>query len=317
MRRAVIAFCIAVGGLAVPANALAGAPTATTGVASAVTGTTATVSGTVFANKEETTYHFEFGKTTSYGTSSPTGTANGNSGRTVAADLSGLQPQTTYHFRLVATNASGTATGSDATFTTTTGGPAGPPAVTIAATPKTVKFGSRVTIAGQVTGNPAVAVELDALPYPFSGPFSKIVEGETNAAAEYSFFDIPSVNTRYHVSAKASPTVESADITVNVSPRVGLRLSDTTPARGQRVRFRGSVVPAHDGATVRIQRKTSSGWRTVKSAVLATSTPVGGDSRSKYSAGIRVRHSGAYRTVLPKHADHARGKSRKRQATVH
>lgn len=316
MRRAVIAFLVAAGCAALPGTALAGAPTVTTGSATALTGTTATVSGTVFANKEETTYHFEFGKTTSYGTSSPNGTVNGNSGRTVAADLSGLQPQTTYHFRLVATNPSGTAIGSDATFTTTTGGPAAP-AVTITAKPRTVKFGNKVTISGQVTGNPAVAVELEALPYPFSGGFSTIVEGETNAAAEYSFFALPSVNTRYHVSAKASPTVESADVTVNVSPRVGLRLSDRTPARGQRVRFRGSVVPAHDGATVRIQRKTSSGWRTVKTDVLATSTPLDGDSRSKYSTRLRIRRSGTYRTVLPKHADHARGKSVKRSVTVH
>ena len=102
-----------------------------------------------------------------------------------------------------------------------------------------------------------------------------------------------------------------------VRPRVGLRLGDKTPARGSRVRFRGSVLPAHDGSAVRIQRRTSAGWRTIATPVLATATPSGGVARSKYRARIRIRRSGAYRTVMPAHADHARGKSGKRRARVH
>ena len=188
MRRMAFLICLAIGVLAAPGTALAGAPTATTGAATAVAGTTATISGTVFPNKESTTYSFEWGTTTAYGTKTPTGTANGNSGRTVAADLSGLAQQTTYHFRLVASNASGTSTGADATFTTTAGGPAPQPGVTIAATPPVVRFGKQVTIAGQVPGEPAVSTELQETPFPFTDPFKTIVEGTTDASANYSFF---------------------------------------------------------------------------------------------------------------------------------
>jgi hypothetical protein len=68
-----------------------------------------------------------------------------------------------------------------------------------------------------------------------------------DAAANYSFQVTPALNTRYHVVAK-SPPATSADVTVRVRTRVGLRLADRTPARGARVRFRGSVLPAHDGS---------------------------------------------------------------------
>jgi hypothetical protein len=317
VRRIVFLICMAIGVLAAPATAVAGPPTATTGTATAVAGTTATISGTVFPNRESTSYYFEWGTTTAYGTKTPTGTANGNSDKTVAADLSGLTINTTYHFRLVATNASGTATGADATFKTTSGGPAPPPGVTINATPRTVLFGRQVTIAGQVSGNPAVSVELQENPFPFNNAFRTIAEGTTDASANYSFFALPSVNTRYRVRAKASPPVETGEITVKVRPRVGLRLGDKTPAAGQRVRFRGTVLPAHDGSEVRIQRRTSSGWRTIRTPTLKATTPLNGVARSKYRARIRIRRSGFYRTVLPAHADHARGKSPRRLATVH
>jgi hypothetical protein len=317
VRRTAFLICMAIGVLAATETALAGAPTATTGAASAVTGNTATISGTVFPNKEDTNYFFEWGTTTAYGTKTPTGVERGNADKTVAADLTGLAPQTTYHFRLVAENPSGRSEGADATFTTTAGGPAPPPAATIAATPPKVTFGAQVTIAGQITGEPAVSVELQHTPFPFSDPFRTIVEGTTDASAAYSFFALPTVNTRYRVRAKASPPVETGELTVLVRPKVGLRLSDRTPAIGQRVRFRGSVLPAHDGSEVKIQRRTSAGWTTIRTPTLAAATPVGGVARSKYRASVRIRRNAAYRTVLAKHDDHARGKSGKKRAVVH
>lgn len=78
-------------------------------------------------NGLDTTYHFEYGTTTSYGTSAPvpdadesSGTANygGTGDFRVIQRISGLQPNTTYHFRVVATNAAGTTPGADQTFAT-------------------------------------------------------------------------------------------------------------------------------------------------------------------------------------------------------
>jgi hypothetical protein len=313
VRKTVFAICVAIGSFAATGTALAGPPAATTGAASAVTATTATFNGTVLPNKETTTYRFEYGTTTAYGSQTPAGTTSGNAPKAVSADITGLAPSTTYHFRLVATNASGTATGADAQFTTPAAGAA---AVTIAATPRVVGFGKPVTIAGQVVGRPDTRVQLEQTPFPFTDPFKNAAQGTTDAAANYAFQVTPALNTRYHVVAK-SPRATSADVTVFVRTKVGLRLGDRTPRRGARVRFRGSVLPAHDGQAVRIQRRTRVGWKTIATPVLRTATPLDGVTRSKYRKRIRIGRSGVYRTVMPAHGDHARGKSPKRRAVAH
>jgi phosphodiesterase/alkaline phosphatase D-like protein len=90
-----------------------------TGPVTAVGPTTATVTGSVNPNGSTTTWHVEYGTTTSYG--SHTTSQNAGSGTTsvaVSANLSGLKPGTTYHYRLVATNSAGTSRGADAILTT-------------------------------------------------------------------------------------------------------------------------------------------------------------------------------------------------------
>ena len=314
MRRTAISICLAVGCLAATAaTALAGAPTAVTTAASGLTGTTATLNGTVNPNKEATSFRFEYGTTTNYGTQTPVDTVSGNNPKPVSAGITGLSPTTTYHFRVIAENPSGKSEGADMTFTTPAAGPA---AVTIAATPRVVTFGKSVTIAGTVAGRPNDQVELEQTPYPFTDPFKNAAQGMTDAAANYSFQHAPTLNTRYHVVAK-SPPATSADIDVLVRTKVGLRLSDRTPARGQRVRFRGSVLPAHNGQTVRIQKRTASGWKTIATPTLVAGTPLNGVERSTYRQGRRIRANGVFRTVMPAHADHARGKSPRRRAVVH
>jgi hypothetical protein len=96
-----------------------GAPGATTDPASAVTNTTATLNGKVDPNGSATTYHFEYGTTTQYGTVTPDASAGeGDVAAPASADVTGLTANTTYHFRIVATNAGGTTNGADRTFKT-------------------------------------------------------------------------------------------------------------------------------------------------------------------------------------------------------
>ena len=320
MRSTALLVAATIGAAVAAAPALAGTPAATTGTATSVTATTAQLNGTVFPGQEETTYHFEYGTTAAYGASTAGAKVNGNAGKSVSAAVSGLAPSTTYHFRLVATNASGTGTASDQAFTTPAGSGQPPAAtVTIAASPATVTFGRPTTIAGQVAGSGAgVKLQLDESPFPFTGPFKTAASGTTGATGAYSFVATPTVNTRYHVEAKASPPATSPDVLVNVRPKVGLRLSDRTPRRGQRVRFSGSVLPAHDGRAVKLQRRTRRGWRTVATPVLAAATPLNGVARSNYAKRLRVRASRAYRAVfVPGDGDHVRGKSAKRRLRVH
>jgi len=92
-------------------------PMVSTGTASSVTETSATLNGTVNPNGVSTTYYFEYGTTTSYGSrTSEMNAGSGDSAVSVSADIAGLTEETTYHFRLVATNTNGTTYGSDGTF---------------------------------------------------------------------------------------------------------------------------------------------------------------------------------------------------------
>jgi hypothetical protein len=94
-------------------------PTVVTGSATGVTSTSATLTGTVNPNGQATTYHFDYGRTVTYGGRTPdTAAGSANTATSVTAALTGLARKTLYHYRLVATNPSGTTVGADATFTT-------------------------------------------------------------------------------------------------------------------------------------------------------------------------------------------------------
>lgn len=306
--------------LTAPATALADPPGATTGEATAVTYQSATLNGIVNPNKEETTYYFEYGTTTAYGTKTPSGTEGGNAGKAVEAAISGLAPSTVYHFRLVATNPSGTDLGADKTFTTpaspyTLPPPPPPPppnTITALATPPVIVFGSTSRISGQVAGPNAAGmqVQLQENPHPFTPPFKNLgAPIAADATGRYSFAVKPTKHTRYAAIAKASPPVSSAIVQVLVRTRVGFNVNDTRIRRGQRVLFKGTVAPAHNGRRVSIQRRTRTGrYRTIARSTLRATT--GG--RSAYSKRIRVFSRGTFRVRFSADADHALGTSRRR-----
>jgi RHS repeat-associated protein len=101
------------------------APIVTTEAATSITETGATLKGQVNPHGYATTYQFEYGTTTSYGTKVPTTAESVGSGKTnvaVSKAISGLTTGTTYHYRVSATNSYGTTVGLDKTFT-----PAKPP----------------------------------------------------------------------------------------------------------------------------------------------------------------------------------------------
>ena len=111
------AFVLAGGG---PARGQAlGPPTVATGPADRFHLHSARVTGSVDPNGLETSYRFQYGRTTAYGFSTPAVDAGaGFATLPVAAKLSRLAQGTTFHYRFVATNSLGTALGADATFTT-------------------------------------------------------------------------------------------------------------------------------------------------------------------------------------------------------
>jgi hypothetical protein len=95
-------------------------PGATTEPASMVAGTKAVLNASINPKGVATTYYFEYGTTTFYGTK--TSSQNAGSGLEagpVSQSVANLLPETTWHYRVVATNSEGTSRGIDRTFTTT------------------------------------------------------------------------------------------------------------------------------------------------------------------------------------------------------
>jgi hypothetical protein len=105
-----------------------GPPIVTTNPAALIASFSATLKGSLNPHGLSTTFHFEYGTTTSYGLTTAPQTQTGNTSRPVSANINSLAAQTTYHFRIVASNTAGTRFGSDRIFTTLI--MTGPPVVT-------------------------------------------------------------------------------------------------------------------------------------------------------------------------------------------
>ncbi len=109
--------------------------------------TTATLAGTVNPNSRVTSWYFEYGTSTSYGTKTAAKSAgSGSASVAVSVALTGLATGKTFHYRLVASSDAGTSRGADKTFTTT-----GAPAV-VTGSVSSITFTS-ATLKGTVNPN--------------------------------------------------------------------------------------------------------------------------------------------------------------------
>ena len=187
-----------------------------------------------------------------------------------------------------------------------------PGALTIGASPTSVKSGGSVTLSGKLTGSNVsgrtVRIRSDEF---HIGSFSNVGSATTNATGDWSFVAKPTQNTRYTAN---SGKADSPNLDVTVRAAVTLKLSDRTPRRGQRVTFSGQVCPQRDGVAIRIQRRTSAGWRRIASPVLAD---IPGSTCSSYSVVKRVRHTRTFRARFLGDANLAAGNSRVKRARVH
>ena len=190
--------------------------------------------------------------------------------------------------------------------------------ITLDAKPSTIIFSGGTTLSGRLHGrtvrNVAVRLWQDTTrPYGDAyKPTSTTAMTENNGT--YSFAVKPRVNTQYRVVASTSPPVTSPAKLVLVRMRVGIRVSDSTPRRGSLVRFYGSVLPAHDGRRVTIQRRSRTG-RFV--TVARTSLRDAGTAKSTYSRRVRVYRDAVYRVKVAGDGDHINGLSRLKRITVH
>jgi hypothetical protein len=295
--------------LLITASAQAAVPTATTGGANNITQTTAKLHGTVKPNSEATTWHFEFGTTTAYGTNTPEqGPIQPGAGNTsVSADAGSLQPGTVYHYRLVATNGSGSIPGKDRTFTTRS-------AVSLNASKLSASFNSNITLSGQVAGTSVagITVTLQENPYPFTG-WNDVSTTTTDASGRYQFIRQLRTNTAWRVVAQTKPAGTSNTALVLEQDTVSLKASTTRPKRGHTVLFTGFATPARVGGPVFIQRLGKHGWRTVLTAKLSPTTI---PDTASYAVRLRRVVNGVYRAFVPGGYDHLSDTSSSKRVTI-
>src|SRR3954465_2052256 len=157
------------------------------------------------------------------------------------------------------------------------------PNLTIKTSAGAVTFGRTVTLSGTSKNIPAgTTIEVQQNPYPYAGFKPTGKTGVVDPSGNWSIAGVaPQVHTQYKVTAKTSPATDSTSVFVRVRLRVSFSVSDATPKRGARVRFSGTVAPPHPGKPILIQKKTSTGYRTIARTTLsATST---------YSKRLRIR----------------------------
>jgi hypothetical protein len=283
----------------------AGRPGVATSPPANVTATSATLTGVVDSNGAATSWAFQYGPTKKYGaTTAVTPAAAGRS--RIAADVAALAPSTTYHYRLVATNAKGTRRTADATFSTRRQ----PLAASLAATPPTVLPGGATTLTGQLTGSFSAnrTVVLQSNPHPYVQGFRDTANRQvTDAQGRFSFpiLSVP-VTTQYRVVLVAHPEVASPVLTLGVALKLSTHLSTRRIAGGVAARFRGHVSPFRDGARVRVQRWTKTGWINVAKGRAKHDSA----KRSRYDLRVKVRHGGSFRVIAESSGDFVSGAGR-------
>jgi len=185
--------------------------------------------------------------------------------------------------------------------------------LTIVAKPNPTVFQGATVISGRLKGlqnnaNRTVTLREDSFPF-FS--IDKLVNAQTDANGDYVFTRRPAKNSAYKVVLFGT-TLSSPGVLVNVRTRVSQFVSDRTPRVGQIIRISGRACPTHNGLPVGIQRKSKTGFGTVRSTRLRSSTRC-----STYSRRFRVYVDGVFRVVTKGHGDHARGISRTVFIDVH
>ncbi len=133
-------------GLLAAVASAASSPSVSTGAPSSVKDRSAVLHGTVNPNGAKTSYRFEWGLTSGYGSTGPVhSVGSGTKPVSVQLTIGNLLPGTVYHYRIVALNSVGGVVGADRTFKTT-----GNPPPYAATGPSTQLTSSGATVTGVI-----------------------------------------------------------------------------------------------------------------------------------------------------------------------
>ena len=216
-------FLATTGGAATHA-AQALAPTVTTSDANEIGPFKAKLNGSVNPNGVSTSWYFEYGKTTGYGSKTPShGAGSGNAPVGVSSLVQGLQTGVTYHFRIVAASGAGTVVSTDRTFVTDP-----PPSVKTGGASSV--SATSATVSGSINPhNRATSFWFDygtTSKYTWKTP-SQPVSGTTDKAVSFTIGGLtPGKTYHYRVVARSDAGTEygaDAHFTTSVAPTVNSR----------------------------------------------------------------------------------------------
>jgi hypothetical protein len=256
--------------------------------------TTVELDGTVNPHGMETTCYFQYGTTTAYGAQTPTAVVgSGTTGVKVSQAISGLQGGTTYHYRIVATSSGGTSDGVDRTFITKRI----PLKFVIVKASKATTFGSPFSLTGTLSGAGGAGhqVMLQASTFPYLTGFSDVgTPVSTNVAGSFTL-TAPNLTqtTELRVRTLDAPPIYSQIVKVKIA--VLVTLTARPGGKTGYVRLSGTVAPTVPGAPVELQWVKPTG----KTVTVGSTVVKRGTARtSRFSAVVRIRHSGYYRALV-------------------
>ncbi len=273
-----------------------GLPIVTADPAGDVRPANATLRGSVDPQADATTYHFEYGTDTSYGTSVPIPAADlGDSygPLPVSRALTGLLPNTAYHYRVVATNAYGTVTSADRTF------------ATAPATPVTATAVGAVGTELHGAVNPRGALGSYHFEYGTDTTYGQTTPersaGSVNAVRDVTATIVKlTPSTTYHarlVATTATGTVSSDDVTFTTLPAPTVTVADPTGIGATTATLHGTA-DAHGvgGGTYRFfVAGTTNPYR---SATAVTAIPAGSGPQDLTAIVDDLPAGGTYSVVL-------------------
>lgn len=304
---ALMAGALPIAGLAAPKT---GVPRVFTGTAHYVLGTSAQLTGVVEPNGADTSYYFQWGASTAYGSVTPTvhlgtGPTTGSSKVKVGQEIKGLTQGAIYHYRVVAlyTGAKGPASvlGKDHVLT---------------AKPIPLKFevvkslkqvvGSSFLITGTLRGlaGPHHAIALQATTFPYTEPFTTIATPSTTDASGRFFFRVAhfTTSTEFRVITLDPRPLYSQIVVAHAEVRVVLHMRKSS--QPGLVRLYGTVTPAAVGSPVLIQlskavkHPASENNTTSFGTQFTTVVKRGTRSFSRFSVVVKVLKAGNYRALV-------------------
>lgn len=235
-----------------------GVPIVSTGASNPVGSTSATLQGSIDPRTLPTTYFFQYGPTTAYGSQTTPATlaSTGTTKIKVSQLVTGIVLGE--HYRLVATNADGMKAGHDRVLSVKRKG-ALKSGFTLASAFAPTPLGSTFILSGTLTGpgNGNRAIVLQASPYPYRAPFADVGHPIATSATGGFAFRVSSLftSTKFRVVTASAPALSSPIVTELVTVRVLLK---ARVSHGL-VRLYGTVTPAEVGAHVFFQLEKARG----------------------------------------------------------